>query len=164
MLSAIAAIADEKTANKLIACESDPRFSDFEFWIGEWRVTDRVTGSYAGDNSITRVGRNCALQESWRSGGGGVGVSLNYFNPATGKWRQIWVAGPGYVIEIDGGLVDGSMILVGTITTFTDKIAHPFRGTWTANADGTVRQFFEQYSEKEKTWQTWFDGIYTRRD
>ena len=67
----------------------------------------------------------------------------------------------GYVIDIEGGLVDGSMVLEGHITDYGEKISHDFRGTWTPNADGTVRQFFEQFSATDETWKPWFDGLYT---
>lgn len=141
-------------------CLEDAHFGDFDFWVGSWRVTANGSGAYAGDNVITKVENGCALEERWTSAGGGTGRSINYYNPQTEKWRQVWVAAPGYVIDIEGGLEDGSMVLVGTITTYGNKAVHPFKGTWTPNEDGTVRQFFEQYSEETKAWQPWFDGIY----
>lgn len=155
--------AEVKASPPVNICETDPHFSDFDFWVGAWRVTDRGSGDFAGENSITKEEGGCFLQERWTGAGGGTGQSLNYYNPATEKWRQIWIAVPGYIIDYEGGLVDGAMVLVGTIMSYRDKIPHPFRGTWTPNEDGTVRQFFEQYSEDEKAWKPWFDGIYTRK-
>jgi hypothetical protein len=145
-------------------CQEDSHFSDFDFWLGEWRVTGRQDGSFAGENSISKVEGGCVVQENWTGAGGGKGMSINYYNPDTEKWRQVWIAAPGYIIDIEGGLTNGSMVLVGTILNYKQKVKHPFRGTWTPNDDGTVRQFFEQLSEKEKVWQTWFDGLYTRKD
>jgi hypothetical protein len=154
----------EAPSSPAIICESDPRFADFDFWLGQWRVTTRHSGALAGTNSISKVEAGCAVQESWSSARGGSGRSLNWYNPATSKWRQVWVAAPGYVIDIEGGLRDGSMVLEGTITDFNDRVPHPFRGTWTPQDDGTVRQFFEQYAEEEEAWKPWFDGLYTRID
>ena len=37
-----------------------------------------------------------------------------------------------------------------------------FRGTWTPNADGSVRQFFEQQTPDSQEWTVWFDGLYVR--
>jgi hypothetical protein len=38
-----------------------------------------------------------------------------------------------------------------------------FRGRWTPNADGSVRQFFEQKDLESGEWTVWFDGLYVRR-
>ena len=37
------------------------------------------------------------------------------------------------------------------------------RITWTPNADGTVRQHWEQSTDGGKTWTTAFDGLYRRK-
>ncbi len=142
-------------------CQADPHFRDFDFWLGRWQVTARHSGKLAGTNLIRSVEGGCAIQENWTSQTGGTGLSLNWYDPAREKWRQVWVARPGYVIDIEGGLVDGSTVLEGHITDYGEKISHDFRGTWTPNADGTVRQFFEQFSATDETWKPWFDGLYT---
>ena len=154
----------ETPSRPVNACENDPHFNDFDFWLGTWRVTAKANGQHAGDNVITKIEANCAVQENWTTAGGGTGMSLNYYNPKTGKWRQLWISAPGYLIDIEGGLVDNAMVLEGTVMAYGDGIEHAFRGTWTPLKDGTVRQFFEQYSEETKTWQPWFDGIYTRNE
>lgn len=38
-----------------------------------------------------------------------------------------------------------------------------FRGTWTPNEDGSVRQFFVQQDTDGGVWKTWFDGLYIRK-
>ncbi len=88
---------------------------------------------------------------------------MNYYNPNNEKWRQVWVA-PGYIIDIEGGLnEDGAMVLKGYISNFGQG-ERPFRGTWTPNEDGTVRQFFEQMNTQAGRWDPWFDGLYRRKD
>ena len=37
------------------------------------------------------------------------------------------------------------------------------RITWTANADGTVRQLWERWDDRTKGWLALFDGTYVRR-
>jgi hypothetical protein len=37
------------------------------------------------------------------------------------------------------------------------------RITWTPNADGTVRQFWDTSDDDGKTWVVSFDGIYRRQ-
>ena len=67
-------------------------------------------------------------------------------------------------INIRGGLTDEGMLLVGHIHNVANGKTAPFRGLWTPLEDGRVRQFFEQSNDGGKTWQTWFDGYYTRID
>ena len=88
---------------------SAPEFRAFDFWAGNWRVTD-ADGTHVGDNTITSEETGCVLVERWRSARGGTGQSLNFFDPARGKWRQLWIS-PGSRIEIEGGVVGDYMIL-----------------------------------------------------
>ncbi len=141
----------------------EPEFRNFDFWLGEWDVTDSTTGNVAGTNSITQMEGGCMLLESWVGAGGGTGTSINYFNPLQGQWRQLWVSAGRYSIDISGGMVGDSMRLVGNIYPFAGAVAR-FRGTWTPNGDGSVRQFFEQYDEDAESWAVWFDGRYVRRE
>ncbi len=146
-------------------CEVDPAFKAWSFWEGDWRVTSRADGTFQGTNKITPVEKGCAFREEWTSANGGTGQSLNYYNPITKKWRQVWVSagGGGYLIDYDGGLEDGSIKLEGEIFYYSNGKTFPFRGTWTPNEDGTVRQFFEQYNPEKKEWAVWFDGLYARQ-
>lgn len=142
-------------------CTANPHFNDFDFWVGEWEVHNNTNGNFAGNNLIEKLLNNCLVMENWAGAQGSVGKSINYFNPLNGLWRQVWVA-PGYVIDIEGGLVEGAMTLTGSIDYFADK-RYDFRGTWTPAEDGSVRQFFEQYDPENKSWNSWFDGRYTRK-
>ncbi|WP_286831141.1 MULTISPECIES: hypothetical protein [Kordiimonas] len=146
-------------------CETDPGFNQFDFWVGNWNVTARNGGQQAGTNLVTKVEKNCLIREEWTSVSGGTGQSINYYNPVSKKWRQVWVSAGagGNLIDYEGGLRDGSMVLEGTITYYANGTSFPFRGTWTPNEDGTVRQFFEQYDETEEKWKGWFDGLYARQ-
>lgn len=141
----------------------EPPYRAFDFWLGEWDVTDNVTGNLAGSNSIRRLEDGCLLLESWTGAGGSTGTCVNYYNPEQGQWRQLWVSAGRYSIDIVGGMVGESMRLTGTIYPFDGSSAR-FRGTWTPGDDGSVRQFFEQYNEDTERWDVWFDGRYVARD
>jgi hypothetical protein len=143
-------------------CSDIPGFADFNFWVGEWEVFDNNTGNKVGENSIQPMESGCLLLESWASIDGGTGTSMNYFNPVTGEWRQLWVSAGRYAIDIVGGLRNGSMFLEGSIYNFGGAVWN-FRGTWTPNADGSVRQFFEQFNHDSEVWEPWFDGRYVRK-
>ena len=143
-------------------CAGLEGFSDFDFWVGEWEVRNRGNNTLAGTNTITKEEQGCMLMERWQGAGGTTGSSLNYYNPVTREWRQVWVSAGRYAIDIVGGLVGESMVLQGSIYNFAGAV-WDFRGRWTPNADGSVRQLFEQYNHDNQTWDTWFDGLYIRK-
>jgi len=141
-------------------CDASSAHRQFDFWIGQWEVSD-TEGKPQGHNSIQRIQNGCALEEQWRSVSGGSGESINYYHPAQDRWHQLWVDGGASIIDISGGLKQGSMVLEGTIYYLKSGKEKPFRGSWTPLADGRVRQFFEERDEAG-SWQTWFEGFYQR--
>lgn len=135
---------------------------DFDFWVGEWDVYD-PQGNKAGENSITRAEYGCLLIENWVNAGGITGQSYNFVDPATNKWRQVWVSG-GAVIDYSGKLTEtGSMRLEGNIAYQGGGDPIPFRGEWTPNADGSVTQDFTQFDAASGEWKPWFTGTYIRK-
>lgn len=155
--------ATPKTPPKPI-CETMDAFNHFDFWLGEWNVyTNDEERSFQGTNAITKHHQNCLIMEHWTNAQGGTGRSMNYYDAVEEQWRQLWVAG-GYSIDYTGGLDEtGSMALVGKINYYQTGKSNAFRGTWTANADGSVRQFFEQKDDETGEWRVWFDGLYIRK-
>ena len=88
---------------------------------------------------------------------------MNFYNPVTDEWRQVWVSA-GTIIDYTGGLTEtGSMLLKGTITYTGNGTSFPFTGEWTPNDDGTVTQHFEQYDPEADDWKGWFTGIYKKK-
>ena len=142
-------------------CIDFPQLKQFDFWLGHWQVK-LADGTVAGENNISREQKGCVLVEQWQGARGGSGMSLNYFDQAKQKWVQVWTGSEGSQIQIEGGLEDGSMILVGKLMTLGQETSADFRGTWTLLSDGRVRQFFEQYDETKNNWVPWFEGFYTK--
>lgn len=141
-------------------CASGP-FRQFDFWVGEWDVLD-PSGKIAGRNRITSEENGCAIVEHWKSANGGTGQSLNFYDPKAGSWKQKWV-GFGTVLEMEGGLRDGAMIMQGPLQYIGQDRVTILKGTWTPLPGGDVRQFFEESDDGGKTWKPWFDGRYTPR-
>ena len=140
-----------------------PKFiAHFDFWIGNWDVYT-LDEQKAGVNSISREENSCLLIERWTSVQGGTGQSYNFYDPGLKKWRQLWVS-RGAVIDYSGGVnAQVEMVLEGTIAPRLGEQS-PFRGVWTPLADGSVRQYFQQYNRETKEWDDWFTGIYRRQD
>ena len=61
-LGAVEAGAQEADAKS--PC-SAPEHSQFDFWVGSWRVTD-TEGVFQGTNRIEKILGGCALQEHWQ--------------------------------------------------------------------------------------------------
>ena len=142
-------------------CSSEA-YRQFDFWLGTWDVA-APDGTLAGRNQITAEEGGCLILERWTSASGGTGQSYNFYDPGTRMWRQVWVSA-GAVIDYSGGLTrTGTMKLEGEIRYHTGT-AFPFTGEWTLQADGTVRQHFEQFDPETDTWNPWFTGIYTKVD
>jgi hypothetical protein len=138
----------------------DGAFRQFDFWIGEWEVHD-VSGKRAGENTISLEHNGCVLVERWTSARGDTGMSMNHYDPRAGLWRQHWV-GLGLILEMSGGMKDGSMILEGPLQYVGANRVTLLRGVWTPLPEGRVRQHFLESSDEGKTWTEWFDGYYSR--
>ncbi|MEM1231076.1 MAG: hypothetical protein AAGI15_11100 [Pseudomonadota bacterium] len=140
-------------------CTEAP-YRAFDFWIGTWDV-HTTDGQLAGTNRITAEEQGCLLVERWRSTTGVSGQSYNFYDTATGRWRQLWVS-PGAIIDYAGNLDGDDMVLEGTITNRAGGTTAPFRGRWSPLATGQVRQHFEQWDDATQRWEPWFTGIYSR--
>lgn len=139
-------------------CQDDPRHHAFDFWIGDWRVTQN--GEFAGTNSIKPLMGHCTLFEEWTSATGRLGKSFNYYDPAQDHWRQIWISDSGTFIEFTGEARDGGIFYTAETTDAKtqDTIDHRFE--FTPNDDGSVRQFWQISRDKGQSWQTVWDGHY----
>ncbi|HTL68473.1 MAG TPA: hypothetical protein VL200_12480 [Lacunisphaera sp.] len=136
-----------------------PEARQFDFWIGAWDVT-APNGKQVGSSRIELIAKGNGLLENWTGAGGGEGKSLNCYNAARKQWQQFWV-GNGGVLELAGGLVDGSMVMSGEHTVGGTPTIE--RITWTPLPDGVVRQHWEQSTDGGKTWTTAFDGRYHKK-
>lgn len=133
---------------------------EFDFWLGDWEVRSRE-GQVLGRNSITRIAA-CGLLESWRGAGGGEGVSVNAYDPARGKWTQRWVGAGGAVLWLEGGLIDGAMVLTGTMMRMTARGGVIDRLSWTPMPDGRIVQAWDTRADDTGPWTRIFEGHYHR--
>jgi hypothetical protein len=156
------AVAETTAAVKPPAC-STGEHRQFDFWLGEWEVRDPA-GKSVGRNGIVAIHGGCALQESWNGAGGFSGTSLNAYDTDRKQWHQTWVDSGGGLLKLDGGIVDGKMVLTGdALTSDTPPKASRQRIAWTPLPDGRVRQLWEASTDGGKSWTVVFDGFYSRR-
>lgn len=137
----------------------------FDFWLGEWEVVGVSgapnEGKLLGRNSIAKVSAGCALSEHWRGASGFDGRSLNGWDASAKRWRQFWIGGDGVVLQLAGGLKDGSMEMTGELPGANGGVQLQ-RIRWTPQADGGVIQRWDTSDDGGKSWNTSFVGLYRR--
>jgi hypothetical protein len=156
--NAPAAGAAETTAAAPCAA---PVHHQFDFWIGNWSVTEK--GKPAGSNRIDRLLGGCALIENWVGADGSRGHSLNFYDPRRGVWQQTWVDNSAGALNLTGQFSDGHMVLTGVSIDAKTHDQRIDRITWTPNRDGTVRQRWDRSPDGGQTWKVVFDGVYTHK-
>ena len=161
-------LADDPPATPQVsqtACQDDPAFGQWDFWVGEWKVYgNNEERQFFGNNSITKHYANCLIKETWVDANGNGGFSVNFYNPVRKQWRQVWVAN-GYSIDYTGGLnEEGQMVLEGEIDNYGPGNSQGFRGIWTPQENGDVLQRFEALNAETGNWDVWFEGVYVRQE
>lgn len=135
---------------------------DFDFWVGDWEVTNQANGKLAGHNRVELNHGGRVLVENYTTPGAYTGMSLNGYDEAAKRWHQCWMDSSGGVLDLYGGLVGGKMVLAGE-TVQPGGGRQLERITWMPNADGSVRQHWEQSADAGKTWTNAFDGLYRKK-
>jgi hypothetical protein len=138
-----------------------PEHRQFDFWLGDWTVRGPA-GKVVGENRLTSLHKGCVLFENWIGEGGFTGSSLNVYDAERKRWHQTWVDVTGGLLQLDGELIDGRMVLTGKSAPDAQGIVALQRITWTPLPDGRVRQHWEASTDSGKTWTTAFDGYYTK--
>lgn len=140
-------------------CRADPAVRQFDFWLGDWSV--RIGGTEVGTNRVHAIVDRCALLENWESPGQ-TGKSINYYEPHTRRWRQIFIFDSGQVHDYTGEWD-------GQVMRFTARVPRPGgtladqRMTFFPAARDSVRQLIEQSVDGGRTYQATFDAMYVRR-
>lgn len=147
-------------------CQHDPRFRQFDFWVGDWDV--RPTGQPAvgppARNTVTLDDNGCVVTEHWTAPSGSQGQSFNIFDRSYGEWRQTWVDNIGGQHDYRGHLVDGNMVFVGDTPAPNGRLGRiPTRLTFFHLGPDSVRQFSETSPDSGRTWQVSYDLMYVRR-
>lgn len=147
------------SAQQSSAC-SAPQLRQFDFWIGEWEVSDS-RGQRLGSNRIERILNGCVLHESWTGASGSRGHSFSAWDPSDNKWHQSWFDNEGTILNIAGGMINGEMVMEGE-RRLADGTWQLERITWTPNADGTIRQLWQSSRDQGMRWTVVFDGTYRK--
>ena len=139
-------------------CLARPESRQLDFWLGEWTVSN-PQGQAVGENVITVDLEGCVVRESWTDSYGNRGTSVNFYDPASAFWHQVWTSDNGTVTHYQGEWRDGAMRFAAGGFGDADGVTVHRRMTFTPNPDASVRQLIEQ-SEDGTVWSVGFDGLY----
>lgn len=139
-----------------------PEYRQFDFWVGDWRVTDSK-GEFQGTNRVENILGGCAIQENWEGAQGTKGHSYNIYAQRRQVWHQTWVDSNGALLLLEGGLVDGRMVLSGETPARDGPGTVQHEISWEKLPGGRVRQVWRISGDGGSTWNEAFAGIYTPR-
>lgn len=143
-------------------CMPDERHHAFDFWIGDWAVTQN--GQFAGTNNISAILGHCVIFEEWESASGSKGKSFNYYDPGYDHWRQIWVSDTGSVVEYTGKARDGGIFYTAETVNPADGVVTHHKFEFTQYENGDVRQFWQTSTDGGETYSTIWDGRYAPKE
>jgi tetratricopeptide (TPR) repeat protein len=152
-------LADAEAAR--YPCTTRPESRQLDFWLGEWAVSN-PQGQVVGNNVITVDLQGCVVRESWTDAFGSRGTSVNFYDPATKLWHQVWTSENGTVTHYEGSWSAGAMRFFAKGFGDADGVTQHRRMTFTPNPDGSVRQLIEE-STDGATWTVGFDGLYRKQ-
>lgn len=138
-------------------------YRQFDYWVGDWEVTDSAGAVPYGTNNVTLEEASCVVHEHWAGARGGTGQSFNYFDPRRRVWQQDWVASSaGSSLHLVGHLEGNTMTLEADVPAPSGPAVH-HRVEWIPQPDGRVRQYWRTTTDGGKTWAVSFDGYYRKR-
>lgn len=142
--------------------DTDAKYREFDFWVGEWVVFRTGTGDTLGFSKIDTIVHGFAIQETYQSAKSKYsGTSINKYNPVTGQWEQYYVDNTGLTLHLKGRKKGNSMVLENQLETDDGTLGN--RITWAEQKDGSVQQIWEQSSDNGESWNKIFDGLYKKK-
>lgn len=150
----------EAVVKALTAC-TDNEYRHFDFWLGEWDVTAAGSAQPTAASRISSKQDGCVVLEEYSVGTAFTGMSINFYDSAKETWHQTWMSNAGGSVYLEGALNDdGAMVLTDKDLPISKVSGTINRVTWTANEDGSVRQFWESSTDDGESWSVAFDGLY----
>jgi hypothetical protein len=156
----------QRATENAFPCMKNTQARAFDFWIGDWTAYVTGTEKIAGYSKIERGSGGCLILEHWTSAGKTpfTGNSMNYIDPITGKWKQVWVGSNATTPSefLNGEYKDGALRFdFEEINPQGQKQkVHFFFYNQTPDQ---VRQFHESSTDGGETWTVNYDFTYRRQ-
>jgi hypothetical protein len=158
VLTAALATAPGVAAEKAAPCSS-AEHHQLDFWRGDWDSHDLAAGGKVDARCrVEAILGGCVLHERYEQTDGLVGESFSLYDAARGVWHQSWVTNHGQLLEVEGKLEGGKMVLEGDMHGAGGKTTR-IHAVWYPQ-DGGVRETATTSSDGGKTWQPLFDILF----
>ena len=131
-----------------------PSYRGFDFWIGDWDVFEEGKPAKVAHARIDSILSGCVLREDYRASDGHEGQSFTIYDNTRDVWHQTWVTSQGVLLEIEGKLENGRIVLGGK-----NQKGEVVRGTWEL-VPGGVHETAIKSADEGHTWQQWFDIMF----
>ena len=152
------ALANTQTSGGITCAESKSPYRDLDFLVGEWEFFT-MEGKKIADQHYRKKEQGCLIQEDWRTLSGQTGTGMNFVDPATGKWRQVWMS-PRFHIDYSGGITEtGDLVLEGRMYPNNGAPASAIRGIYSRQPDGSITKEFLKRNDATASWQRFFIGV-----
>ncbi len=132
-----------------------PSNRQFDFWAGDWDVFDVDNPIQVAHATVDLILDGCVLREDYQGNDGHKGQSFTIYDAARDLWHQTWVTNRGELLEIEGKLDGGVMILTGE-----DHAKHTLVRGWWKPMNGEVRETAATSTDGGKAWKPWFDLVF----
>ena len=150
------------TAQRPAGCNNAEQ-RQFDFWLGEWDVSETGSAATEAESSITLHDQGCVILEYWRPFQGASGHSINGYDSDAKLWRQTWIDATGRITAYGGAMRDGTLYLDNLSPPAMGAAAGKRRMNFRAVNANTVRQWGESFDEKSGKWSVAWDLTYHRR-
>lgn len=157
LLSVTAGSQSIAERSEVAACDT-AEFHQFDFFTGDWDVYDMGSPVVTARNVVEPMLSGCALREVHTQIDGMVGESISIYDKSRGVWHQTWVTNSGELILLEGGLVNGRMVLTAPMKE-ADGTVSLIRGSWWLEGNA-VRQLAERSTDQGKSWSQMWDIVF----
>ncbi len=139
----------------------------FDFWVGEWDAYVTGTKNLAGHSIIQKASGDCMILENWTSVSSPFnGKSINFVDPKTRKWEQVWVGSDGrgnHVSRFYNGVFRDGVMQFDFEGSNLHGQKYIGRFRFLNEGPDQVRQLSETSIDEGKSWSTDYDFTYKRR-
>ncbi|HZU23691.1 MAG TPA: hypothetical protein VE998_12735, partial [Terriglobales bacterium] len=67
-----------------------PEYRQFDFWVGDWNVTEKDAATSTAHVRVDRILGGCVLREHYEDDTGAVGESFSTYDVGRRVWHQTW--------------------------------------------------------------------------
>jgi hypothetical protein len=161
LLGLSAALVQAPAAAQIAQGCKTPQHRQFDFWVGTWDVSPTGQEKVVARSLIENLYDGCVIRENWMPISGTAGGSLNTYDPADGRWHQVWMDAANGRVSFDGELIGGQMVLTGDWRGAQGPGKDGLvRMTYSRLGGGAVRQLGQVSTDKGATWKPYFDFTY----